>query len=276
MSTQLNPRKIAFIGAGNMARSIFSGLLATGYDANLIIATRTSEQGCDEYKKAFGIQATTDNRQAIMDADVIVLGVKPQMMNEVCQGFSDLDLSQKLVISIAAGINCTRLTQMLGQTCPLIRVMPNTPSLVGYGMSGLYAQPNVSQADKDFTQGLMNAVGKTAWVEQESEINHIIAAAGSAPAYFFLFMQAMEEEATRLGFDAHTARTLVSQSALGAAHMVEANPELSLEALRMQVTSKGGTTAKAIETFQTEQLEQTVAKAMQAAITRAQEMEKQI
>lgn len=272
----MQQRSISFIGAGNMARSIFSGLLESGYAPHLITATRTTEDNCEAYRQQFGIHATTDNRQAILDSDVIVLGVKPQMMEQVCQQFQDIDLSGKLVISIAAGITCERLYQMLGQTMPLIRVMPNTPSLVGYGMSGLFAADNVQTSEKNFATDLMNAVGKSCWVEQESEINHIIAAAGSAPAYFFLFIQAMEEKALALGFSKQDARLLVQQSALGAAHMVEANSDLSLEQLRLQVTSKGGTTAEAIRSFEQHQLGDIVDKSMQAAIDRAFEMEKQI
>lgn len=152
--------------------------------------------------------------------------------------------------------------------------MPNTPALVSQGMSGLYAPHNVSQADKQFAADLMSAVGKVCWVEAESGINNVIAAAGSAPAYFFLFMEAMQAEAIKQGFDADTARLLVQQSALGAAEMVIANPETELSTLREQVTSKGGTTAEAIRTFNEHQLTDIVAKAMQAAVIRAEEMEK--
>ena len=121
----------------------------------------------------------------------------------------------------------------------------------------------------------MSAVGKVCWVEQESAINNIIAAAGSAPAYFFRFMEAMQAEAIAQGFDEQTARTLVEQSALGAAKLVSANPDVALSTLREQVTSKGGTTAEALRTFNDHQLSETVAKAMQAAVSRAEEMEKQ-
>jgi pyrroline-5-carboxylate reductase len=141
-------------------------------------------------------------------------------------------------------------------------------------MAGLYAASSVSQKDKDFTSELMSAVGEVCWVEQESGINSVIAAAGSAPAYFFLFMQAMQEEAMAQGFDEQTARLLVQQAALGAAEMVQANPDVSLATLREQVTSKGGTTAEAIRTFNENHLSEIVAKAMQAAVSRAEEMEK--
>jgi pyrroline-5-carboxylate reductase len=152
--------------------------------------------------------------------------------------------------------------------------MPNTPALVSKGMSGLFAADTVSTEDKQFAGELMQAVGEICWVEQESGINNVIAAAGSAPAYFFLFMEAMQKEAIAQGFDTDTARLLVQQSALGAAEMVVANPETELSTLREQVTSKGGTTAEALRTFNEHQLSDIVAKAMQAAVIRAEEMEK--
>ena len=153
--------------------------------------------------------------------------------------------------------------------------MPNTPSLVGKGMSGLFATDNVSEDDKDFAGDLMSAVGEICWVDEESGINNIIAAAGSAPAYFFLFMEAMQQEAMAQGFNKDTARLLIQQAALGAAEMVVANPELDLSTLREQVTSKGGTTAEALKTFNQHNLSDIVSKAMQAAVNRA-EMEKQV
>ena len=152
--------------------------------------------------------------------------------------------------------------------------MPNTPSLVGKGMSGLFAPEHVSKEDKGFSGELMTAVGKVCWVDTEQGINHVIAAAGSAPAYFFLFMEAMQKEAERQGLSAENARLLVQQAASGAAALVEANPNTPLSTLRENVTSKGGTTFEALKVFNDRELSAIVSEAMQAAITRAQEMEK--
>lgn len=267
-------KKITFIGAGNMARSIIAGLLASGYPASFITATGPSQDKRDFLANQYGINTTGDNAESAHDADVIVLSVKPQMMALVAEGMRDIAYQDKLVISIAAGISASRLNEMFAASLNLVRVMPNTPSLVGKGMSGLYAPNNVNEQDKQFAADLMRAVGEVCWVEQESGINNVIAAAGSAPAYFFLFMEAMQAEAIKQGFDAETARLLVQQSALGAAEMVVANPEIELATLREQVTSKGGTTAEAIRTFNEHQLSDIIAKAMQAAVQRAQEMEK--
>ncbi|MFV0575239.1 MAG: pyrroline-5-carboxylate reductase [Vibrio sp.] len=272
----MEQRKISFIGSGNMARAIFSGLISSGYKAHNITATGRDETKLQHLADCYGIHATTNNVEAIQSAEVVILSVKPQMMAEVCKDFQTMDLSNKLIISVAAGVTAERTNEMLGQTVQLVRVMPNTPSLVGKGMSGLFSTSNVSKEDKRFAGDLMSAVGEICWVEQESQINNIIAAAGSAPAYFFLFMEAMQKEAIAQGFDEDTARLLVQQSALGAAEMVVANPELELSTLREQVTSKGGTTEQALITFNQNNLSDIVAKAMQAAVNRAEEMEKLI
>ena len=268
-------RTLAFIGAGNMSRSIIAGLIQAGYPAGRIIAANPSRPKLDELADQFGIRITQNNAEAAREADVIVLAVKPQLMAAMLEALvAELgSLAGKLLISIAAGIKVERLQEMAGGHARIIRTMPNTPSLLGLGMTGLYAPTGIDQADRDFAEQMMQAVGKTLWVAQESGINGVIAAAGSAPAYFFLFMQGIAEEAEAMGFSPEQARLMVQQTALGAAAMVEQNPELSLQTLREQVTSKGGTTAEAVKTFQEQGLKPLTARAMQAAVTRAAEME---
>ena len=268
-------RTLAFIGAGNMSRSIIAGLIQAGYPAERITAANPSRPKLDELADQFGIRITQNNAEAAREADVIVLAVKPQLMAAMLEALvAELgSLAGKLLISIAAGIKVERLQEMAGGHSRIIRTMPNTPSLLGLGMTGLYAPSGIEQADRDFAEQMMQAVGKTLWVAQESGINGVIAAAGSAPAYFFLFMQGIAEEAEAMGFSPEQARLLVQQTALGAAAMVEQNPELSLQALREQVTSKGGTTAEAVKTFQEQGLKPLTSRAMQAAVTRAGEME---
>jgi len=185
-----------------------------------------------------------------------------------------VDFSGKLVLSIAAGVTVSRFNALLGEPLNLVRIMPNTPALVGKGMSGLYAPTHISQTDRDFTADLMSAVGEICWVAEESGINGVIAAAGSAPAYFFLLMEAMQQEAVKQGFDQATAGLLVRQAASGAAALAQANADIPFAVLRQNVTSKGGTTAAALDVFNQHQLGQTVADAMQAAVARAREMEK--
>lgn len=266
-------RTIAFIGAGNMARSIIAGLVQSGYPAENITAVNRTAEKSAAFRDTFGVHANEDAVASAQQADVVVLGVKPQGMEALLASMQAVDWSEKLVISIAAGISIARLCEMAGAPLKLVRVMPNTPSLVGEGMSGLYAPDSVSDADRTFSDDLLSAVGKVCWVRDESDINGVIAAAGSAPAYFFLFMEAMQKEAERQGFDKQTARELVQQAALGAAKMVVANPDTELATLREQVTSKGGTTAEALNVFNNNQLTETVSEAMQAAVRRAEEME---
>lgn len=266
-------RNIAFIGAGNMTRSIIAGLISSGYPKGKITATNPSTEKLEHLKTCYGINTSTDNLTATQNADVVVLAVKPQMMASAAEPLQTVDFSDKLVISIAAGISAQRLNEMFATTLNLVRVMPNTPALVGKGMSGLFAVEHISEQDKIYAGNLLSAVGEICWVEKESGINSVIAAAGSAPAYFFLFMEAMQIEAIKQGFDEETARLLVQQAALGAAEMVVANPETELSTLREQVTSKGGTTAEALRTFNEHNLQDIVAKAMQAAVSRAEEME---
>ncbi|GAA4875540.1 pyrroline-5-carboxylate reductase [Ferrimonas pelagia] len=268
-------RRIAFIGAGNMARSIISGLVSNGYPADRIIAANPSQPKLDALAADFAIQSTNDNLLACQQADVIVLGVKPQLMAQVCEPLSALDLSGKLVLSIAAGVTCDSLQRYLKQAISLVRTMPNTPSLLGLGMTGLYAEASVAEADRAFAGQLMAAVGEIIWLAQESDIDQVIACAGSSPAYFFLFMEAMQQAAVKMGVTTEDARAMIQQAAIGAAAMAKQNPQWSLAELRTQVTSKGGTTAKAIETFEQQDLRASVDDAMNAAVKRAQEMAKQ-
>jgi pyrroline-5-carboxylate reductase len=269
-------KKITFIGAGNMAASIISGLVKSGYPAELICASAPSVNNTQKLTEQFSIKNSQDNAASAEWAEVVVLGVKPQMMATVCQALADqgIDFSNKLVISIAAGVSVQRLQSLLGENTQVIRTMPNTPSLLQKGMTGLFAGEQVSQEYKNFADELMSAVGETVWVQEEGMINAVTAASGSSPAYFFLFMEAMQNKAIEMGFDPEQARLLVSQSALGSIEMVKQNPHISLSTLRENVTSKGGTTAQALSTFNELQLSEIVAKAMQAASDRGEEMEK--
>ncbi|EKE75700.1 pyrroline-5-carboxylate reductase [Gallaecimonas xiamenensis] len=271
----MEQKRIAFIGAGNMAGAIMGGLVASGYPAELITASNRSEGKLETLAEEYGIHTTTDNLKAADSADVVVLGVKPNIMEKVVKELAHLNDGKRLFISIAAGVTLAHFEAWFGAAVPLIRTMPNTPSLVGLGMTGLYASDSTNKDDKAISDMLMRAVGKTAWVKTEAELDHIIAVAGSAPAYFFLFMEAMEAKAIALGFDAVTARELVQQTASGASEMVRMR-DMPIRELRRQVTSPGGTTAKAIESFQGAGLDRLVSDAMDAAIQRAREMAKEL
>ncbi|MCH2055852.1 MAG: pyrroline-5-carboxylate reductase [Thalassotalea sp.] len=271
--------KVAFIGAGNMNRAIIIGLIKNGIAPADIIVSNPSPGKREALANEYGIKQTESNIEAASYADYIVLGVKPHLIASVCEEFADtIDVSKKCFISVAAGTTMAQIQSALGATqadngFAVIRSMPNTPSQLGMGVSGAYASPQVSAEQKAFADQLMKASGIVKWLSSEAEIDHIIAVSGSGPAYFFLFMEAMAAEAERLGFDAQEARELVQQTALGAAHMVAEN-DISIGQLRENVTSKGGTTQAALNTFNQGGLSDLVSDAMQAAISRAKEMAK--
>lgn len=267
-------KHIAFIGAGNMTRSIISGLVKSGYPSKFITASNPSEGKLIALKRDFDINTTQHNQTALERADIVVLAVKPQLMESMCAGL-DINPSTKdtLFISIAAGMPISTLSRFLKGAIRIVRTMPNTPSALGMGMTGLFANENVPDSDKHDAQFIMQSVGEIIWVNDESDINGVIAAAGSSPAYFFAILEAMQTATEELGFSSHDSRKLVQQAMLGAAHMVVENPDLDLATLRQQVTSKGGATAKAIEHMQNHELSNIMRGAMHAAIARAKEME---
>lgn len=271
----MNDNRVAFIGAGNMARCVIAAMVKAGYPKENIMAANRSQPKLTELATDFGIKTSLSNVKAANWADVIVLAVKPQMMQEVClQLFAeDPECVDKLFVTLAAGLPVARYEEWLGQV-RLVRAMPNTPSLVALGVTGLY--PNrCSNYEKAFVDHMFSGTGMTVWLNEEQQINSIIAVTGSAPAYFFYFMQAMQQKAEQLGFSAVEAKAMVAQTALGAATMA-LQSEQSFAELRAQVTSKGGTTHEAISSFSAAGLEEMVAKAMQAAIDRAEEMAKSI
>ena len=266
--------KLTFIGTGNMAWAIIQGLLKSGYPASQIIACNKSNKTRRNELQEMGIATQFTNREAVELAEVLILAVKPQMMAEVCTEFVDIDFSQKTVISVAAGI--ARLEQLLSTAKNIVRTMPNTPALIGEGLTGLFAKSSVNPTACKLAEQLMSAVGQCYWVDEGHKINQIIALTGSSPAYFFRFMEAMQHSAEKMGFSAQDARFLVQQAALGAAKLVQANPDIPLSQLRENVTSKGGTTEKALDIFEQQHLAETIEQAMQAAISRATEMEQSL
>ncbi|WP_448564572.1 pyrroline-5-carboxylate reductase [Thalassotalea ganghwensis] len=264
--------KIAFIGAGNMNSAIISGLIAKGFQASDVIVSNPSAPKREALSAKLGIAHTSSNVEAAKFADYVVLGVKPHFIEDVCREIAtEVDVKNKCFISVAVGCSINAMQTALACQCPVIRTMPNTPSQLGLGVSGLYASAQVTEKQKETTEQLMQTVGIVKWLKTEQEIEHIIAIAGSAPAYFFLFMEAMQNKAKMLGYSEQESREMVQQTALGAAQMVIQN-DLSISQLRENVTSKGGTTQAALNTFIDGGLEQLVYDAMDAAILRAKEM----
>lgn len=271
MKSNMNDNTVAFIGAGNMARCVIAAMVNNGYPSENIIAANRSQPKLTALATDYAIQTTLDNIHAVQQADVIVLAVKPQMMQQLCETLiaAAPEIADKLFVTLAAGIPVSRYKDWLGNI-RIIRSMPNTPSLVSLGVTGLFAT-DCSNYEKSFADHMFSGTGLNVWLDDEAKIDHIIAVTGSSPAYFFYFMQSMQQVAEELGFDAEQAKKMVAQTALGAATMALGS-EHSFADLRAQVTSKGGTTHEAVTTFANQGLEKMVSDAMYAAIKRAQEM----
>ncbi|AOM02532.1 pyrroline-5-carboxylate reductase [Cobetia marina] len=274
--TSATPRTIAFIGAGNMASAIFGGMIEAGYPADRIIATARSRDTLEALEQRYGVTTTQDNADAVARADVIVLGVKPQMMHDVCQALAPAVQERKpLVISVAAGITCDSLERWLGGELAIIRCMPNTPSLVGVGASGLYATSRVTDEQRALMDEMLTAVGIVEWVEEEGLLEAVTGISGSGPAYFFLFIEALEAAGIELGLDAETARRLAIQTGRGAAQMAFTSEHEPAE-LRRRVCSPNGTTERAINSFEGDGLREIVSRAAKASSARAAELAREL
>ena len=270
----MSKMRIAFIGAGNMASSLIGGLLAKGLDAAQIRASDPGAEARAKVAAEHGIELFADNAQAIQDADVIVIAVKPQAMKAVCQDLRPHLKPHQLLVSIAAGITCASLLDWLGNQ-PLVRCMPNTPALLGKGVSGLFATADVTAEQRQQAEQLLSAVGIVVWVDSEAQIDAVTAVSGSGPAYFFLLIEAMTDAGVKLGLPRDVAKQLAEQTALGAAHMAVAS-DVDAAELRRRVTSPAGTTEAAIKSFQADGFAATVEKALSAAAHRSAEMAEQL
>lgn len=261
---------IAFIGGGNMAASLIGGLISSSVPAANIMVAEPNQEQRSRLQQQFSVHTAANNNDTL-NADVVILAVKPQLLQIVCRALTAaLNQSgrQPLFISIAAGVRSDDIDRWLGGGRVIVRCMPNTPSLLRSGATGLYANPRVSTAQKTVAETILHAVGITLWVEQEAELDAVTAVSGSGPAYFFLLMEAMQQAGVKLGLAPETAEKLVIQTALGAAQMAD-HSELDVATLRAQVTSKGGTTEQAVNHFQQAGFEPLVKDAMQAAYDRS-------
>jgi pyrroline-5-carboxylate reductase len=263
--------KIAFIGGGNMASSIIGGMLANGFQPEQICVGNRGAEKCQRLNQTYGIAATSDNHAAVADADIVVMAVKPQVMGSVITELVSSIKPGTVVVSVAAGIQLSNLEEWLGESRAIIRVMPNTPSMVRCGAAGLFANELVSSEQKASVEAMFNAVGISCWVDNEAKIDAVTAVSGSGPAYFFLMMEAMQKVGQELGLSEQVARELTIQTALGAAQMASTSEHNTTD-LRLQVSSPGGTTQAAIAKFQSLDIEDTFRQAMEAARNRAREM----
>ncbi|MDB4837236.1 pyrroline-5-carboxylate reductase [Marinomonas sp.] len=265
--------KVAFIGVGNMARAIFSGMIASGYPANKIIGTSRTPEKREYYHGQYGIEMLSDNGLAVQQADAIVLCVKPAQMKVVIEEFAPYVRDDQLFISVAAGVELGAISHWLGQPVAVVRSMPNTPSQLGAGMTGLIANSTTHASQKEWVDQLFASVGSSVWVEDEAHMHTVTSLSGSAPAYFFRFIEAMIKEATEQGLDEATSRKLASHAMLGAARMVIELDD-PIEQLRGNITSPNGTTERALVSFEASDVDKVVSDAMIACIDRSKEMSK--
>ncbi len=262
---------IGFIGAGNMAYALVSGLINNGFSATNIKLSDTDEVLLSQRKTEFGVEVFTDNSQMTMQCDVIVLAVKPQVLPGVCTQLKVHTQRKPLVISIAAGVKIDTINHWLKGGASIVRTMPNTPALIGQGATGMVANDAVSNEQKALAESILGSVGICFWLQEETLLDAITALSGSGPAYFFLMIESMTNAGVALGLDQEMAETLSIQTALGASTMAKENDDTVRE-LRTKVTSKNGTTQAAIESFQDQDFETIVSHAMRAAFERAREM----
>lgn len=250
-----------------MAGSLIGGLISAGFSASSITVAEPDEKRRLELSEHFNVNTSAENNETL-NCEIIILAVKPQLLKTVCQQLDTSKINEPLFISIAAGVKSTDINRWLNGNHAIVRCMPNTPSLLQCGASGLFANELVTDKQKQLAEKIMRAVGIVIWVDNEDQLNAVTAVSGSGPAYFFLLMEAMQQAGEKLGLPADIAQQLVLQTALGAARMATES-DLSPAELRQKVTSKGGTTEQAILSFQSANYQQIILDALEAANNRS-------
>ncbi|HEX6929900.1 MAG TPA: pyrroline-5-carboxylate reductase [Gammaproteobacteria bacterium] len=267
---------IAFIGGGNMARSLIGGLISGGCEADRIHVADPFPEALETLADKFGVHITADNVEAASHADVIVLAVKPQVMQMALESIRDaVSRNRPLVISIAAGITEALIRSGLGGSAAVVRTMPNTPALLRCGATALFANDEVTEAQREKAESILRSVGIVRWVEDERQLDAVTAVSGSGPAYFFFLMELLEKAGRDLGLPAETARLLTLQTAYGAARMALESAE-DPGKLRERVTSPGGTTAAALNHLAKTGFEKSFTGAVEAACRRSAALSEEI
>jgi len=268
----LNEKTIAFIGGGNMARSLIGGLIADRHPAAGLRVAEPDAERREALIADFEVQAFQENATAVRGADVVILAVKPNRVADVVRELApQIQAQGSLVISVAAGVRCADIDSWLGGDRPVVRAMPNTPALVQTGATALFANAAVSNEQRDLAETILRAVGLIVWLDDERDMNAVTAISGSGPAYFFATMEAMQSAGESLGLDARTAHLLTLETALGAARMALESAE-DVDELKRRVTSPGGTTAAAIDELEAGDLAGAYHRALHAAARRAEEL----
>ncbi|HSW58045.1 MAG TPA: pyrroline-5-carboxylate reductase [Dehalococcoidales bacterium] len=263
--------KIGFVGGGNMAEAMLSSILTRGISGlDEIRISDTLPARRDYLQSQYRVSVTPDNPVACQGRDIVILAVKPQVLNDVMAGLKNQLTAEQLVISIIAGKSINTLSLGLGHSC-IVRSMPNTPAQIGEGMTVWTSTPSVTARQRSYAASILGAMGLEIEVDDEKYLDMATAVSGSGPAYLFLFVESMIEAAVKLGFTAETAQKLVMQTLLGSAHLLHKSGRTPQE-LRRMVTSPGGTTAEAIATFEKGGFTQLIAEAVKAAHLKAQKL----
>ncbi|WP_428003263.1 pyrroline-5-carboxylate reductase [Acidovorax sp.] len=260
---------IAFIGGGNMASAIIGGLIRQGHPASQIEVVEPWAEARDALLKNHGLQAQPEAGPALQRARIVVWAVKPQTFKDAAAQ-TRAHTEDALHLSVAAGIRSDSIAQWLGSE-RVVRTMPNTPALVGKGMSALYARPGVSQAERESVQAIMATTGEYLWVDSEKQLDAVTALSGSGPAYVFYFLEAMARAGTAMGLSAEQAHQLAVGTFVGASELARRSDEPPA-VLRQRVTSKGGTTYAALQSMEKDGVGEAFERAMKAAEQRADEL----
>ncbi len=262
---------ITFIGGGNMAGAIIGGLKAKGFDCSAIRVAEPHEAARTRLAAEFGVRCFETAKLAAPYGELIVLAVKPQNMREAALALAPQLQKDQMVLSIAAGTRLADIGRWLGGHALLARCMPNTPALIGAGISALYARPEATKAQRSLVAGVLEAVGVVVWVDDEALLDPVTAVSGSGPAYVFYFIEALRDAATEMGLDPAAGNRLAIETFLGAAKLAAQSAD-DVSLLRERVTSKGGTTEAALHAMQLEQVKVRIVRAVQAASARATQM----
>jgi pyrroline-5-carboxylate reductase len=268
--TMQNDLKISFIGGGNMAAALLGGLAGKLTAGANIHVVDINADALARLQQQFGVTVAPRIDGAVAASDVIVLAVKPQQMREVAAQLQP-HIGQQLVLSIAAGIRGTDLSRWLGGHGAVVRTMPNTPALIGQGITGMAALPGVSASQHEAADAIMRAVGATVWLDDESLIDPVTAVSGSGPAYVFYFIEAMQQAAQEMGLSVEQGTQLAIATFTGAAHLAAQSPD-PVSVLRERVTSKGGTTYAALTSMEAAGVKEGIVKALHAAAARGREL----
>ena len=261
--------KISFIGGGNMTRALIGGLKTKGFAMSDMNVVEPDTDKRAKLQAEFGINVS-EQLPSVSNSDVIVLAVKPQQLRDLCILLGSL-LQSQLIISIAAGIRTHDLARWLGGYQAIVRVMPNTPAQIQAGVSALYAMPDVRRSQHQQAETILSAVGQTLWLDDEAKMDAVTAISGSGPAYVFYFIEAMQQAALELGLSEEEARMLSMHTFTGASQLAVQSVE-DPATLRMQVTSKGGTTERALQTLEAAAVKSAIMKAIKAAAERSTEL----